>query len=68
MTWEPSQALVEAALHEEIARRARTHWLVLEVGYGQAARVERALQEFGYHDVAITRDLAGIERVVEGVR
>ena len=68
LTWEPPQALVEAALHEEIARRARTHWLVLEVGYGQAARVARALQEFGYHDVAITRDLAGIERVVEGVR
>ncbi len=68
LTWEPPQALVEAALHEEIARRARTHWLVLEVGYGQAARVARALEEFGYHDVAITRDLAGTERVVEGAR
>ncbi len=68
LTWEPRQALVEAALHEEIARRAQTHWLVLEVGYGQAERVAEALQKLGYRNVAITRDLAGTERVVEGTR
>jgi release factor glutamine methyltransferase len=68
LAWEPREALLEAALHEEIARRAQTHWLVLEVGYGQAARVARALEELGYRDVTITRDLAGTERVVEGTR
>jgi release factor glutamine methyltransferase len=68
LDWEPREALVEAALHEEIARRARTHWLVFEVGYGQAARVAATLEELGYSSVRITRDLNGTERVVEGER
>jgi methylase of polypeptide subunit release factors len=41
---------------------------VLEVGAGQAREVAGALETAGYRDVAITRDLAGIERVVEGTR
>jgi release factor glutamine methyltransferase len=68
LDWEPREALVEAALHEEIARRARTHRLVFEVGYGQAARVAATLEELGYSSVRITRDLNGTERVVEGER
>jgi uncharacterized UPF0146 family protein len=66
LEWEPLVALVDAALHEEIARRARTRRLVLEVGYGQARDVAATLAELGYSDVTITRDLNGIERVVEG--
>jgi release factor glutamine methyltransferase len=64
--WEPREALVGEGLHEELARVARTTLLVLEVGDGQARDVERALERLGYVDVAITPDLAGRERVVEG--
>jgi release factor glutamine methyltransferase len=64
--WEPRAALVGEGLHEEIARRADTRWLALEVGDGQARRVADALRSLRYADVTITRDLAGKERVVEG--
>jgi release factor glutamine methyltransferase len=66
--WEPRGALVGEGLHEEIARRAQTRWLVLEVGDRQADRVAAALSQLGYRDVAITPDLTGTERVVEGRR
>ena len=68
LRWEPRQALVDAGLHEQIARRARTRALVLEVGEGQAAYVEWTLASLGYADITVTRDLAGAERVVEGRR
>jgi release factor glutamine methyltransferase len=64
--WEPYEALVGEGVHEEIARQARTRWLVLEVGDGQAPAVAAALGELGYADIRITPDLAGRERVVEG--
>jgi release factor glutamine methyltransferase len=41
-------------------------WLVIETGEEQAARLERLLRVIGYTDVAVTRDLAGRDRVVEG--
>jgi release factor glutamine methyltransferase len=66
--WEPRGALVGEGLHEEVARAARTEWLVLEVGDGQAPGVAAALERLGYAGVAVTRDLAGRERVVEGRR
>jgi len=66
--WEPRAALVGEGLHEELARAARTEWLVLEVGDGQAADVAGALKDIGYADVTISPDLAGRERVVEGRR
>ena len=39
-----------------------------EVGAGQAADVAALLQAAGFADTAITRDLAGIERIVAGRR
>jgi release factor glutamine methyltransferase len=66
--WEPRSALVGEGLHEELARVARTRVLVLEVGDGQAPAVAQSLEALGYLDVAITPDLAGRERVVEGRR
>jgi release factor glutamine methyltransferase len=66
--WEPRAALVGEGLHEELARAARTEWLVLEVGDGQASQVAASLEGLGYADVTITRDLADRERVVEGRR
>ncbi len=65
---EPPRALVGDGFHEQIARTARTRALVLEVGDGQAAEVAESLRAAGYRDVAITNDLAGGERVVEGRR
>jgi release factor glutamine methyltransferase len=66
--WEPEAALVGDGLHEEIAARARTRWLVLEVGDGQAGRVAAVLGSIGYTDVTISADLSGRARVVEGQR
>jgi len=66
--WEPQEALVDVGLHEQIAREAKTRYLVLEVGYGQAPAVAQTMEELGYTDVTITQDLAGKERVVEGKR
>jgi methylase of polypeptide subunit release factors len=42
--------------------------LVLEAGDGQAVGLAAALDDLGYEDVAITPDLAGRNRVVEGRR
>ena len=67
LDFEPEQALVGVGLHEEIARVAKARYLVFEVGYDQAAPVAKTLEDLGYV-VTITRDLAGIERVVEGRR
>lgn len=66
--WEPRGALVGAGLHEEIAKHARTRHLVLEVGDGEAGEVASMLRSLGYEHVAVTPDLAGRERVVEGSR
>ena len=66
--WEPREALVGVAVHEEIARRALTRRLVLEVGGCQAQNVAATLTSLGYTDVFITADLAGMPRVVEGRR
>ncbi len=63
---EPAEALVGDGLHGEIARRARTSWLVLEVGDGQAQAVVQELENAGYEAIRITEDLTGTDRVVEG--
>ena len=65
---EPRAATVGEGLHEAIARVARTTFLVLEVGDGQARQVAELLEALGYDDVRATRDLTGRERVVEGRR
>jgi release factor glutamine methyltransferase len=66
--FEPERALLGDGFHELIARRAQTRFLVLEVGDGQAVAVAATLELAGYRDVTITRDLADVERVVEGSR
>jgi release factor glutamine methyltransferase len=68
LSWEPRAALLGEGLHGEIARAARTRWLALEVGDGQAGEVAAELAAAGYRGVRITADLAGRERVVEGER
>jgi release factor glutamine methyltransferase len=65
---EPERALLGIGFHESIVRTARTRFLVLEVGDGQARQVADKLAGAGYRDVTITPDLAGVHRVVEGAR
>jgi release factor glutamine methyltransferase len=70
--WEPRDALVGVGATEAIARGARDVLaaggaLVLEVHADDAGRVAALLGELGYSAVTVTRDLAGRERVVEGV-
>ena len=69
--WEPEVALVERGQTAAIVRDAasvlrRGGALVLETHDGGAAEVAALLVEAGYDEVAVTEDLAGRERVVEG--
>jgi release factor glutamine methyltransferase len=66
--FEPEGALLGAGFHSLIARTAQTRFLVLEVGDDQAGDVAGTLTAAGYRDVTVTRDLAGLERVVEGAK
>jgi release factor glutamine methyltransferase len=66
--WEPREALVGVGLHEQIARLARTRFLVMETHECQAQDVAETLTSLAYTDVRITADLAGKPRVVEGRR
>jgi release factor glutamine methyltransferase len=65
---EPRVALLGDGFHERIAETANARAVVLEVGDGQAGAVAAALVERGWRDVSVTLDLAGAERVVEGLR
>jgi len=67
LAYEPREALVDRGQTLALVAAARDvldGWLVLEVHEERAREVAAALE--GYADVAITRDLAGRERVVEG--
>jgi release factor glutamine methyltransferase len=73
--FEPQLATVAGPDGREIYERllgpARDHLepdgvLVVECGEGQAPWIASELEGLGYRDVAVHRDLAGIERVVEG--
>ena len=61
------------ALHRRLLAEARTHlkpggWLLMEVGQGQAEAVADMARDFGYDDVSIRQDMAGIGRVVSAHR
>jgi release factor glutamine methyltransferase len=72
---EPAVALYAGAdgltvIRRLLAAAAATpaRFVALEVGMGQAAEVAGVLRAAGFRDVAVRRDLAGIERVVSGRR
>lgn len=65
---EPRVALLGEGFHERIAEMAKAKAIVFEVGDGQATEVAAALVERGWRDVAVTLDLTGAGRVVEGLR
>lgn len=56
------------ALSTQLAARERVALVALEVGAGQARVVGEMLGAAGFQEVGYVRDLAGIERVVTGVR
>ena len=70
---EPAEALVGDGRHSAVAEAAARVLgsggaLVLEVGDGQASDVAVAIAALGYTDVGVSADLAGRERIVDGVR
>jgi release factor glutamine methyltransferase len=70
--WEPREALVGVGATEAVARGALDVLrpggaLVLEVAAVDAQRVAGLLRELGYKDATTTADLAGRDRVVDGV-
>jgi release factor glutamine methyltransferase len=66
LRWEPKVALLGSGEHERLARAARASFIVFEVGDGQARGVAEMLERLGCAEVAITADLTGRDRVVEG--
>ena len=66
LRWEPDVALLGSGEHERLARAASACFVVFEVGDGQADEVAAMLDRLGCADVAITADLTGRARVVEG--
>ena len=71
--WEPRLALVGEGLTDAVASGAASVLvaggaLVLEVAEASAGAVADLLGRLGYEDVVTTFDLAGRERVVDGVR
>ena len=41
-------------------------WLLLEIGCEQAAAVTQMMSQFGFKEIAVLQDLAGLDRVVRG--
>jgi len=66
LRWEPDVALQGSGEHERLARAARASFIVFEVGDGQAPEIASMLERLGCAGVAITGDLTGRARVVEG--
>ena len=66
LSWEPDVALLGSGEHARLARAANARFVAFEVGDGQAGEVAAMLGRLGCADVAITADLTGRDRVVEG--
>ena len=69
--YEPREALVATGVTEAIAAGAPEVLvaggaLALEVADGKAAEIAAVLENGGYEEVTVTRDLAGRERIVDG--
>ena len=64
--WEPGVALLGRGEHERLARAAQARFVVFEAGDGQATEVAGMLEGLGFVGVAVTKDLTGRDRVVEG--
>jgi release factor glutamine methyltransferase len=68
LDYEPAVALYDRGQTTDMADAARgvlDGWLVLECHEDRAQDVARVLADLGYADIAVTRDLAGRDRIVE---
>ena len=43
-------------------------WLLYEIGFDQGEAVKNIMEQHGYEDVTVIKDLAGLDRVVSGKR
>jgi release factor glutamine methyltransferase len=59
-------AVIERLAHQSLRWLRPGGWLVLEIGDRQGARVQAMLGRLHYEQVAMHRDLAGRERIVDG--
>jgi release factor glutamine methyltransferase len=66
LRWEPEIALVGRGEHERLARAANAAYVVFETGDGHAREVAEMLERLGCAEIAVTADLTGRDRVVEG--
>ena len=66
LRFEPKVALLGRGEHERLARAAKALFVVFEVGDGQAGEVAALLDRLGCAEIAVTADLTGRARVVEG--
>lgn len=73
---EPLQALdgMEDGLffYRRIVEESRNYlerggWLYFEIGYDQAEAVSKLMEDAGFEQVTVTKDYAGLDRVVSGV-
>ena len=74
---EPAMALFAGAdglaFYRRIVREAPEHlcpggFLMMELGAGQAEAVRGMLRGAGFRDIRVSRDLNGLERIIEGTR
>lgn len=70
--WEPRIALVAHGATEAVAKAATAAlrpggWIVLEIAENQARNVAGVLGELGYEQLRISPDMAGRDRVIEGM-
>jgi release factor glutamine methyltransferase len=70
--WEPRIALVAHGATEAVARAATEAlrpggWIVLEIAENQAQNVAALLDQLGYEQLRISPDMAGRDRVIEGM-
>lgn len=59
--------------YREIVKQSKTYlakdgWLCFEIGYDQGEAVSEMMRESGYKNIKVTKDLAGLDRVVMGQR
>ena len=64
----------EDGLHfyRKITEQSRAHlkcggWLLFEIGHDQGEDVAKMMEEAGFTEVSVKKDLAGLDRVVSGM-
>ena len=58
--------------YRKITEQSRKHlscggWLLFEIGHDQGEDVARIMEDAGFAEVSVKKDLAGLDRVVSGM-